>query len=198
MQKATSELSIKLLERIHSATTLKLVSDTLEDLSQNKAFKEHATNIATDPHLTKTQKRTQLLYLIRSIELPLLYQFFSEEFHSDQFWLFSGGRIDYFDKFVQEFQKATETCDIVPLETSLKLTSEHFARISKSLSDHLGRKVIINHKLNPSLLGGLKIKIDHVYYDYSLQTRFLQFQRAWLKSLKETDAKIGRNVPSDF
>jgi len=195
MNKGIDTLAWQLLQNIYSATLLKQVSDYLEDLSQNKVFKEHATAIATDTSLTHTQKKTQLSYLFRSVELPLLYQFFLHQFDTNQFWLFSGGRIDYFDRLVMAFQKQTELLQIVYVETAVKLTMTQVKAIATNLTEAFGVKVVVHEETVPHLVGGLKIKIDNLVYDYSLHTKYLQFQRVWIQTLKETDKLIGRHVP---
>jgi F0F1-type ATP synthase delta subunit len=198
MEKGIEELSKDLLNSIYSAIVLKQVSDYLEDISQNRVFKEHATAIATDPSLNATQKRTQLSYLFRTIELVLLYQFFLTLFDQHQFWLFSGGRIDYFDRFVMAFQKQTELAQIINLETAIQLTPTQIKNISVNLSETFGIKVIIHQETTPHLIGGMKIKVDNIIYDYSLHTKFLQFQKAWVHSLKDTEKRIGRHVPDEL
>lgn len=195
MNAGVEQLSKSLIDMIYSADVLKMVSDYLEDLSQNRTFKEHATAIATDPSLNATQKRTQLSYLFRGVELPLLYSFFLRQFDEHQFWLFAGGRIDYFDRFVMNFQKQTEGIEMVSLETAIKLTTSQIKNISQNLSDTFGRKVILNCETSPHIVGGIKIKIDNLIYDYSLHSQFIQFQKAWIETLKDTDARIGRHVP---
>lgn len=195
MNKGVDQLAGQLLSQIFTSKTLKLVSDTLEELTQNKSFKEHGSNIATDPDLTKNQKKTQLTYLVRSIELPIVHQFLSDQFESDQFWLFSGGRIDYLDRFVQAFQNQTETVQIVYLETAVSLNLAQLKKMSHSLTDLLGSQVIIHPEVNSLLTGGFKIKIENMIYDYSLHTKYMQFQQSWMNTLKKTDKVIGRNVP---
>lgn len=195
MRKGITNMATKLLDDIHEAATLKRISDTLEELTQNKGFKDHAVNIATDPNLTDNQKKTQLMYLIRSIEIPELYQFFARSFDDQQFWLFSGGRIDYFDRFVQEFQQLTEGLEVVNLQTSVSLDPVTLEKIAQDLSSSFGIKVIINHQLTEHILGGAKVKIENVVYDFSLHTRFLQFQKTWIETLEETESLIGRNIP---
>jgi F0F1-type ATP synthase delta subunit len=195
MERGTEQLAKRLLKEIHTAKTLKAVSETLESLTQHRAFKDHATNIATDPSLTSSQKKTQLMYLIRSIEIPLLYQFFTNELEDGQFWLFSGGRIDYFDRFVQDFQKSTEMVEVVQFETAVPLNLQLQNSIAQDLSESFGMKVVINHQVTPSLTGGIRIKIENILYDFSLHAKYVQFQRLWIKSLKDTEKAIGRNIP---
>jgi F0F1-type ATP synthase delta subunit len=195
MEKATSKFSQLLIERIYTTNMLKHMSDTLESLSQNKAFKQHAQAIVTDTHLTNNQKRTQLLYLIRTFDSPLLYEFLSDEMTSSHYWLFHTDKIDYFERFVKEFQSAVESVVNVQLATSVPLTAVDLENISSSFSSMLGQHVVINHEVNKAIIGGVQLRLENLVFDYSLRTKFQQFQQQWLSSLEKIDAAVGRNEP---
>ena len=193
MKKGTHQLSQRLLERIYTADVLKQVSEALEDTSQNTTFKDHATNIVTDPNLTDSQKQTQLLYLVRGINVPVLYEFFTDELSNHKFWLFNSDKTDYFDKFVQEFQLSTKDIKMVFLSTAIPLSFNDLRQISISFSDSLGFHVIINHEVNSAILGGVQVKLENYIYDYSLRAKFRQFQKQWLSSLETIESAVGRN-----
>src|SRR3990167_7590793 len=186
LEKGTQKLADALLDKIYTTITLKQTTEVLEDLAQNKAFKNHANSIVADPTLTVSQKKTQLTYLLRTIELPLLYDFFATEVGSGQFWLFSNDKIDYFDKFVQVFSLSTENVGVVSMTTSIKLPGSRLKAIGKDLSDAFGYRMILNHEVNPTILGGIQIRIENMVFDYSLRSKFTQFQRQWLTSLDKT------------
>lgn len=194
MQKGTDKLSFKLIDRAYTTKSLKLIADTLESLAQNKAFKNHATSIVTDPSLTAGQKKTQLMYLIQTIEVPLLYDFFSDEIGEQQFWIFNSGKIDYFDKFVQAFQEAIETIAIVNVITAVPLTLPDLAQSAQFFSQMLGKKAVINHEVNSSLLGGAIVKIENFVFDYSLRFKFKTFEAQWLSSLDKTSQLVGHDT----
>ena len=195
MEKATFKLSQRLLGRIYTTNVLKHISETLETLTQNTTFKEHANSIVTDSSLTDPQKRTQLLYLLRSVDAPLLYEFMSDELVANQFWLFHTDKLDYFDRFVQDFQRLTETISIINLVTVVPLAAPDLKSIAEDFTKTFGYKVIINHELNPALLGGVQLRIENLIFDYSLRSKFQQFQYHWLASLENLDQEIGRNQP---
>jgi len=44
-------------------------------------------------------------------------------------------------------------------------------------------------------LGGLQIRLENLVFDYSLRTKFQQFQRHWLSSLDKIEAAVGRHQP---
>ena len=195
MEKGTQILSKKLLSKLPTTASLKSVSVSLESLAQNTSFKNHALSIVVDPHLSDAQKKTQLLYLIRSVNEPVLYDFFADELSKEVFWLFNTDKIDYFDKFVQVFQQATENLKVVHLVTAINLDSHEIEDIGKRLSQFSGFTVVINHEVNPSILGGLQARLDNVVFDLSLRSKFHTFENTWLKSLDSLEEKIGRNQP---
>jgi len=195
MEKGTFKLAQNLLSRIYTTKTLKLVSETLEELTQNKTFLSHATSIVTDGTLTDSQKKTQLLYLIRTIEIPVLFDYFSDELAEKNFWIFNAGKINYLDKFVQEFQRLTESVDVVFLTTAIPLSGTNVRRIAKDLSATFGHQIVISHEINKNILGGAIIKVENHIFDYSVRTKFHHFEHEWLSSLEKTDKKIGRNQP---
>lgn len=189
--KGTQELAQLLLSRIYTTNTLKQVSQALEKVSQNKGFKIHASEIIADGTLTDNQKRTQLLYLVKSIDIPVLYDFFSDQLANNSFWLFSSGQIDYFDAFVREFQQATEGLEIVKFSTAIPLEAADVKAISDNLSKWLGSHVIIQPEVNSAMIGGAQIQIENLVFDYSLRSKFRHFTKEWLRSISTTQASIG-------
>ena len=190
--KTTEVLVQKLIDSIHSSHDLKLVSDTLEELADKKTFREHSSAIVTDPNLTLPQKRQQLLYLIRSLDIPVLYQFFSTELTTDKLWLFARDKIDYFDRFVRAFQMSTEQIDIVNLVTAVPLGETDIKAIALDLGKAFASKVLVNHEVDPDIIGGAQIRVENLIFDFSLRTKFSQFEHQWLASVAETGDLTGR------
>lgn len=191
MQKATTLIADKLIAVIATASVLKQVSDTLEELTQDTSFKDHAHAIVTDPNLTLPQKRTQLLYLFRSLDTTPLYQFFTDFINQETLWLFDHSKIDYFDKFVAAFQTRTQMVKILDLVTAIELTDAEKTKIASDFSKFFGAKVIVNHEINTAIIGGVQAKVDNLVYDYSLRFKLLSFERQWLQTLKKTRALVG-------
>lgn len=189
--KGSIQLAKELIEKIYTTDTLKRISDTLEKLSQNKGFKEHTNDIINDDSLTDNQKKNQLLYIIKSVEIPTLYDFFSDQLAEYSFWIFSSGQIDYFDKFVQAFQKATKDVGVIYLTTAVEISTADLKAISDNLGKSFGYKAAINHDINAGILGGAQIRIENLIFDYSLRSKFRHFQKEWLKSISDTEKSIG-------
>jgi F0F1-type ATP synthase delta subunit len=185
----------QLLTNLQTTATVKQVSDALEELSQNKTFKRHANLIVSDHTLTDKQKQSQLLYLVQTIDVSALHDFLADTLVQGSTWLFSSDKVDYFDKFVQNFQLATESLQIVYLVTAIDLNKEILTKIAVDLSQSFGYKVIIDHEVNPAILGGAQVRIENMVYDHSLRRKFQQFQRQWLATFDQTEKKLGYHEP---
>lgn len=193
MKKGTKRLVDKLLGSIYTTSKLKRISEALEAMAEDDQFKKHCDAIVTDDALTDVQKLRQLSYLLENVEVEELQKFFLQDIKSDVVWLFSKQRIDYFDKFVQEFQLATEEIGVVFLTSAIDLATSDLQQISRDLSESFGYKVMIRHDVAAEILGGVQLKVENLIFDYSLRTKLQQFQRKWLSSLKQTEKEIGRN-----
>lgn len=190
MNDSTSKLAQILFDRFYTTKELKAASDILESVSQNLNLKNHAQNIVADVNLTDGQKVTQLLYLLRSIDHPLVYTFFSDILDKHHLWLFSQDKIDYFDRFVQDFQSLADTTKIIFCITASPLQDTDYVQMIKVLKDGLGYRVLLDHQVNPSIMGGVQIKIENFLFDFSLRSKFQQFQRQWLKTLDESSSQV--------
>jgi F0F1-type ATP synthase delta subunit len=191
MDASPSKLSESLYNQLFTTKDLKTVSDLLESLSQNKTFKTHAQNIVVDSNLTDGQKKTQLLYLFQSIDNPVLYDFFSDILEKRHLWLFSSDKIDYFDRFVQEFQNLADNCRILYLITPCNLNSEDIQKVARQFKTGLGFRVLIDAQVNPAILGGVQVKLENYLFDISLRTKLRQFESEWLKTLDQTSSQVG-------
>lgn len=191
----TDALCDKLLAQIYSTSELKQVSLHLESLTLDRQFKNHASNIINDSELTTAQKKRQLIYLLGTIDLPLLHDFFSDEADAGNLWLFDSQKIDYLDEFVKKFQQSTETVHILHLTTAVNQTPQQIRTISRDLSHEFGYRIVVDHTVNPNLIGGVLVKLDNYIFDYSLRSKFQQFQREWLASLEKTTKLVGRYEP---
>jgi len=189
--KGSVELAQTLLRSIYTVQTLKDVSHALEKLSQNKGFKIHTSEIIADDSLTDSQKKNQLLYIIKSIDIPLLNEFFTDQLADNSFWFFSSGTIDYFDKFVGEFQKATESIKIVKIVTAVSLDAADLKAIAQNISKWYSYQVLLEHEINPGIIGGIQIQIENLVFDYSVRSKFRHFTKEWLHSITDTQNILG-------
>ena len=188
----TQALADRLLSHIFTTTALNEVSIALENIAQDRHLKNHAAKIVSDSSLNLSQQKRQLHYLLSGIDNQILSTFFSDEIGSGQLWLFDNEKIDYLDEFIQQFQRTTQSASVLHLTTAVPLTTNQLRMISQDLTQEFGYKVVLHHQQNPSLLGGIQVKIDNYVFDFSLRTKFQQFQREWLASLEKTTKLVGR------
>lgn len=188
----TENLCDVLTNKIHHTQELKEVSLTLETIALDRHFKTHAANIVNDSELNISQKKRQLTYLLGTIDNQVIHDFFCDEVNAGNFWFFDNQKIDYLDEFVKQFQQTTETIHILHLTTAVNLSPKQIRSISQDLSHEFSSKIIVDHTVNTSLIGGVLVKLDNYIFDYSLRSKFQQFQREWLSSLDKTSKLVGR------
>jgi len=161
-------------------------------MAEERTFRMHASSIVSDPNLSAEQKKTQMMYLIRSLNVEELYDFFSDKLSADNLWLFEMGKINHFNNFVQQFQMETEKMKIVDLTTAVPLDPVDVEAIAADLAKAFASKVLINHEVNPAIIGGAQVHIDNLVYDLSLRSKFQQFEREWVSSINQTGKLTGR------
>lgn len=192
MRKGIEELADELLSQINTTAELKQVSVALESLTQSSAFKSRAREVASNMNLTNAIKKSQLLFLFKDIDVPVLYTFFSDMFSDNEFWMFSSKQFDYFDEFVQTFQMITEKVLVVNLVTAIEIKVPDLKLIAQNLTKSLGSHVIIHLQVNPGIVGGLQARVGNLVFDYTLRSKFHQFQRQWIAQVAKTTEMVGR------
>jgi len=63
--------------------------------------------------------------------------------------------------------------------------------IAKQLSDSLERQVMLDLKVNPSIVGGAQIRVGNLVFDYTLRSKFNQFERQWINRMARTTEFVG-------
>lgn len=66
--------------------------------------------------------------------------------------------------------------------TAVKMTDAQIERMAKKLSDMTGKKIMIKNKIDPTILGGVKLRYSGKQLDGSVRTRLDRFE----ESLKNT------------
>ncbi len=191
--KEIEKLAHHLLDMINSAAELKKVSVALETLTQSKAFKSHANSIVNDEHLSDYLKINQIQILFQDIEIESFQKFFQELLEKKEFWIFSNEDFDYFDKFVRIFQMITEEVLVVNIVVAIELKPKDLIAMGQDMSKKMGKKVVIHSQVDPKIIGGAKIRIGNLVFDYSLKSKFNQFKRQWISQLSKTSEMLGRN-----
>lgn len=67
--------------------------------------------------------------------------------------------------------------------SSTQLSLAQITRLKNTLSEKTGKTVLVSNTVDPSLLGGLQVKIDGRVYDASVRTRLRNLREAILQDL---------------
>lgn len=81
-------------------------------------------------------------------------------------------KIDYIIKEFVNYSKKQDGIKLVEIETARKLESSVINKIKKLF----GEKSEITETINKNLLGGVKIKVDDLIYDASLQKQLIKLK----------------------
>ena len=70
----------------------------------------------------------------------------------------------------------------VTLTSRWELPAEEIHQISLSLKNKFQKTILTSSKVDPNILGGIKIQMGDLIYDYSLQTQLNKFKQSVLNS----------------
>ena len=80
----------------------------------------------------------------------------------------------------------------VQVQTAVALSAESQAKVAESLKRQFGFEPVLEIEVNPSLLGGLIVRVGDTVYDSSLRTRLKQL-RARFRQRKLHEIQSGRD-----
>ena len=84
------------------------------------------------------------------------------------------GRIREYEKCVHQFELCYDDAyrhSFAKVYSAIPLTDDQKERLHAKLEQHCGHMVEMHYKIDPSLLGGLKVKMDGQMLDGSLRSR---------------------------
>jgi len=85
---------------------------------------------------------------------------------------------DYFQELVDE-DKGMERCEIV---SAIALTDEQRGRISKEISEFVGKVITVETRVDEKILGGFVARVGDKLIDGSLKTRFDDLKRELVRT----------------
>ena len=86
--------------------------------------------------------------------------------------IIDNGRIGLLSQIMKKFSDIyykKQNIAQVSVQTVLKLSDEQQKRLEQSLEKYLAKKVVVNYKINPEILGGLLIECDSKLIDDSIK-----------------------------
>ena len=95
------------------------------------------------------------------------------------------GRLFFLYKIIDSFLKLISSNKgelAVQLISSKELSNHEITKIEKDLSTHLKRKLKINYRCDPDLIGGFKIKIGSIMIDTSIKNKLKRLEKIMIES----------------
>lgn len=95
------------------------------------------------------------------------------------------GRLAYFIPIMDEFIKMVEAIQgVLPVEvsTAFALTEDERGDVKQYLTQKWNKRIVLQERLDPSMLGGIKVRVGDVMFDYGVKTQLDRFYANVLKS----------------
>ncbi len=93
---------------------------------------------------------------------------------------------------VNKIQDMTNTYKMVNVSIAIPLTEPDIKELADKIEKKLNKKVILNIKIDPGLIGGIVIKEDKYIFDASLRNHLKSYENEWIKSLKRTKKAMSK------
>lgn len=100
------------------------------------------------------------------------------------------GNLDHYTEsaiasLISKVQDMTNVCKVIDLSLAIPLTEPDLEEIGRIIESKLKQKVIINIKVDPTLIGGVILKEDNYIVDASLKNHLRTYENEWIKSLRK-------------
>ena len=149
------------------------MSENKISITSNNSYAQALFELANeDKSLTKVEE--QVVAIIR-----LLNE--SEEFR----FLIQKRRFFYLEKVLSDF---IEVCSKArgeikaELFSAKELNETDISKIKEELSQNFGAKIQLNYKFDPSLIGGLVLKVGSTMVDNSIKNKLQQIQKQMIEA----------------
>jgi len=119
-------------------------------------------------------------YIAETITNANLKQIFMAELEAGNFDVFQTQTIT---SLLAKLNDIAAIGTVIDLSLPLPLTDTDLREIVDQLEEKLHTKIILDLKIDPSLLGGIVIKKDNYIFDASLKNHLKNYENEWVKSL---------------
>lgn len=136
------------------------------------------TGQGSSDHLAETIRRE-----LGNLGSQTLRDYFDQLLHQNDLWLFEPAR---YKSFAEEFEQAALKTDFLEITTAIALHPEDIKRMATDISRRMDRRVIVDTKVNPNLIGGAIIKKENYILDYSIETKMKNLSEKWKASIAKS------------
>ena len=130
-----------------------------------------------DPTIPSAKRRSILKEIFEKKIDPIIFHFL--------LFLEEKNRLPVLNSICQGFEQIYSDAKgilKVILTSRWELSTEEIHQISHFLKNRFHKTIVPESKVDPSILGGIKIQINDVIYDYSLQTQLNKFKQSVINS----------------
>lgn len=161
----------QLYDNIYKSATLESILINLEKLNEKLGNRKSTSTKDVEDDITKTITNTMLRDLLLG------------ELHKGNNDLFSSKELT---QLMTKVQDITNVARIVDMTIALPLTDSDLKEVVKQLEVKTGKKVIVNLKVDPTIIGGVIIQENKYIFDSSLKNHLKEYEGQWIKSLRQT------------
>ena len=155
-----------LAELCDEADNHEVIGKQLETFAQTYASSDELQHVMKSPVVSLENKRAVLVPLVDKFLFAVLTRHFL-------LLLLDNGRIDEIGAISNAFGQLMDAMHNrrrVEVSSPVPLEQQEVARIQSAIERLTGSSITLEAKIDPSLVGGLTIKIDNIVLDGSVQT----------------------------
>ncbi len=133
-----------------------------------------------NPAIPKERKIEMVAALSRKMN-------FDENFSSFLKLIVENRRINIFDEIVKSIEEAIDLYSNVlkgVLITAKRVGPQKKARIEEDISSKIGKKIFLSEKIDPSILGGYRVKVGSLIFDGTIRCFLDEIEDHLLKGIK--------------
>jgi F-type H+-transporting ATPase subunit delta len=157
--------------------TLGPMCKEIEALKNMLAEHKHVQAVFLDPILTEKKQSSFIEGLAEKAKLSKTLLNFLKLMSENR-------RLRFIDIFFVSWTERVENHEkrkTVLVESAKKLSEDQKTRLKNKIEKKISAKIVIREEIRPEFLGGMKIKIDNVMVDFSVQTQLSTLQLAMEK-----------------
>ncbi len=163
---------------LHLAQRKELLPRTLSDLRELSAFfrrEPRARRLFETPNISRAEKEAFLEERV----MPRVGRPVYGLLHV----LLRRRRLDHLISIAEEFEKLAEQAQGITravVRTAVPITDGQADALTKALATRTGRKIMLTREVEPELLGGAVVSLDHQVIDGTLSTELWRIRRQLL------------------
>ena len=120
---------------------------------------------------------------VENLNSETLKEYFQKLIETDDLWLFEPAR---YKSFAEEFEQIALKTDFLEITTAIELKPDDIQAMAEKISAKMDRRVIVDAKVSPSLIGGAIVKKDNYILDYSIETKLKNLSERWKTSIEKS------------